>query len=555
MAKKSTASTRSPAQNQSDSNIPVEKWLPWALAGLAFLLFATGFKNEMLAMDDHTATLNNLAVTDFALFSDFNLGMFAPVTWLGYAIAFQFGGESSILYHVLSALVHAANVLLVFQLFRQLGSNVTVAGFVAFFFAIHPIQVESVAWIAGFSTPLFSLFSLLAMHFYVKHCAEERMGTNFWMAVGMFLLACLSKSAAVTLPLTLLVLDIWLKRPQDIKLYLEKTPFVAISLAFGILTLFSRQHAGQLDQPADFNLLDRGLMACHTVLFYWKKILMPTGLSIWYPFVKTNGAWDWTYYASPVLLAGILFGAWRSRNAMPLLWIGILFYLSNIIIALPWATFGSFELRSDRYNYLACLGIFVILTALPAYFSEKKPSWVTPSWAALVGLGAIWLIAAGSRVLEWKNTISLIESAMKATGDNFGKAYLWRGTILADAGKGDAALQDFNRALNINPQLYDAYKYRGNIMGLRKNYEASVNDLSKYIKQFPNAAPEIYNRGLSLTNLNQDSLALEDYNRCLELDSKFYRAYRARGNTYLKLGDPEKGNADLEEYARLKPPQ
>lgn len=555
MAKKSAASSRSSNQNKSENNITVEKWLPWALAGLSFLLFATGFKNEMLSMDDHSATLNNPAVTDFALFSNFNLGMFAPLTWMGYAIAYQIGGESSTVFHVLSALVHAANVLLVFHLLRSLGSNLTVAGFVAFFFATHPIQVESVAWIAGFSTPLFSMFSLLAMHYYVKHCQDEVMGSNFWMAIGMFLLACLAKSAAVTLPFTLLVLDIWLKRAQNIKLYLEKIPFVAISLVFGILTLFSRQHAGQLDQPADFSLLDRGLMACYTILFYWKKIIVPTGLSIWYPFVKTNGAWDWSYYASPVLLAGILFAAWRSRNAMPLLWVGILFYLSNIIVSLPWATFGSFELRSDRYNYLACLGIFIVLTALPAYFSEKKPAWVGAAWAALVGFGLVWMIAAGARILEWKNTISLIESAMTTTGDNFGKAYLWRGIILADQGKGDPALQDFNRALNINPQLYDAYKYRGNIMGLRKNYEASVNDLSKYIKQFPDAAPEMYNRGLSLTNLNQDSLALEDYNRCLKIDPKFYRAYRARGNTYLKLGDTEKGNADLQEYDRLKPAQ
>ncbi len=552
MAKRSSAPPKSANLNKPENNISVEKWLPWALAGLSFLLFATGFKNEMLSMDDHSATLNNPAVTDFALFNQFNLGMFAPVTWLGYAIAYQIGGESSAVFHILSALVHAVNVFLVFRLFRSLGSNLAVAGFISFFFAVHPIQVESVAWIAGFSTPMFSMFSLLSMHYYVKHSKDEKTGSNFWIALAMFLLACLAKSAAVTLPLTLLVLDLWLKRPQNQKLYLEKTPFFLISLAFGILTLFSRQHAGQLDQPADFSLFDRGLMACHTVLFYWKKIIMPTGLSIWYPFVKTNGAWDWTYYAAPFLLAGILFAAWRSRHAMPLLWIGLLFYLSNIVLSLPWATFGSFELRSDRYNYLACLGIFAILTALPAFFSEKKPTWVGASWAALVGFGAIWLLTAGARISDWKNTISLIESAMATTGDNFGKAYLWRGIILADQGKGDAALQDFNRALNINPQLYDAYKYRGNIMGLRKNYEASVNDLSKYIKQFPEAAPEIYNRGLSLTNLNQDSLALVDYNRCLELDPKFYRAYRARGNTYLKLGETEKGNADLKEYERLK---
>ncbi len=88
-------------------------------------------------------------------------------------------------------------------------------------------------------------------------------------------------------------------------------------------------------------------------------------------------------------------------------------------------------------------------------------------------------------------------------------------------------------------------------MGLRKNYEQSVFDLSKYIEYFPDAAPEIYNRGLSYVNLGKDAEALADFNRCLQIDTSFVRAYRARGNTYLKLGDTDRGNADLQEYERL----
>lgn len=209
------------------------------------------------------------------------------------------------------------------------------------------------------------MFVLLSMLFYVEHTKDEAIGKNYWISIAMFLLACLSKSAAVTLPLTLVVLDWWLKRPTSSKTWTEKIPYFAISLGFGVLTLMSRQHAGQLDQPADFNLLDRVLMASQTILFYWKKILLPTGLSIWYPFEKHDGVWDWTYYASPVILAAIVFGAWRSREKMPILWFGVLFYLSNVILSLPWATFGTFELRLDRYNYLAMLGILAIIAALP----------------------------------------------------------------------------------------------------------------------------------------------------------------------------------------------
>jgi tetratricopeptide (TPR) repeat protein len=263
--------------------------------------------------------------------------------------------------------------------------------------------------------------------------------------------------------------------------------------------------------------------------------------------------WHWTYYIAPAFLLAVLFGAWRVRNTMPFLWFGVLFYLANVFLSLPWATFGSFELRSDRYNYLASLGLFFILASLPAYFAVKKPTWKGPTQVLLVILAVFWLFGAFARIPAWKNTTTLIENAMKAQGDNFGKAYLWRGMILADDGKADDALKDFNKAIERNPLLVEVYKYRGNIMGLRKNYSQSVADLTKYIEHFPEAAPEIYNRGLSYVNLGNDSLAMLDFTRCLQIDESFVRAYRARGNTYLKLGETEKGQADLKRYEEMKP--
>lgn len=540
-----------PKQSQTSESLSTETWLPLVLAVVAFVLFAAGFKNAMLEMDDHSATLNNPAVTDLDFFSKFNLGMFAPLTWLGYAIAYKLGGEHTFWYHFMGALVHAFNVWMVFRIFRQLGSSMMVAGLVAFFFGVHPLQVEPVTWIAGFSTPLFSMFLLLSISAYLKHFKSETTGKYYWISLFMFLLACLAKSAAVTLPLTLVVLDLWGKRPLTRSAWMEKIPFFLISIGFGALTLVSRQQAGQLDQPADFSMLDRGLMACQTILFYWTKILAPVGLSIWYPFVKNNGVWPWTYYVAPVVLAGILYYAWRVREVMPLLWIGLLFYLSNIILSLPWATFGTFELRSDRYNYLAILGIFAFLTAIPDYLAEKKPGWTGGAWAILVAAGAMWLFLSGFRIREWKDTTTLIESALASTGDNFGKAYLWRGIIEAQTKNGQAAIQDFNRAIAANPNLYDAYKWRGNIGGPMKLYEQSILDLTKYLDKYPDDAPQFYNRGLSLVNIGQDSLAVLDFDKCISLDPKMSRAYRARGNTYIKLGQKEKGDADLQEYERL----
>lgn len=556
MAKKSTLKPRKSEQQTvpgiSDST---EKWLPWLLAAVGFILFSTGFSNPMVGMDDHSATVNNPAVKDFLLFDGFNLGMFAPLTWIGYQIAYILGKDSPYWYHLLSALVHAINVLLVFRLFRRLDSSITMSAIVALFFAIHPLQVEAVAWIAGFSTPLFSMFSLLAMNYYLRHVQEggETWGRSYWFSIGMFVLACLAKSAAVTLPLTLLVLDLWKKRGFNQRVLLEKIPFFVISLGFGILTLYSRQHAGQLNQPADFSLLDRGFMVCHTILFYWKKLIAPTGLSIWYPFEKTEGAWSWDYLASPVILLGVLFVAWRSRNAVPMLWLGILFYLSNIVLSLPWSTFGTFELRSDRYNYLAGLGFFALLASLPNVVKDKKPGWTGGIWALLLGLAFVWLTTSALRIRDWKDTTTLINAAIAATGDNFGKAYYWRGMAYGKATDAQKALEDFSRAIQKNPMLYEAYKYRGNIFGLMKNYERSVEDLNVFLEHYPDEVPELYNRGLSNANLNRDQDAIADFSRAIELDSSFLRVYRARGNCYKKVGEFNKAASDLQKYLRTNP--
>ncbi|MEZ4942788.1 MAG: tetratricopeptide repeat protein [Saprospiraceae bacterium] len=550
--KANAAKSRKTAETQSAP----ERWMPWVVAGIALILFATGFSNPMVAMDDHSATVNNPVIRDFSLkiFTQFNLGMYAPVTWLGYALAQAFGDGAPFWYHLLSAAVHAANAALVFRLFHRLESNTTVAFFIALFFAIHPMQVEAVSWIAAFSTPLFALFSLLALHAYVRHTEQAPWSKSYWMAVGFFVLACLSKSTAVVLPLSLMVVDLWLKRaPLSRRSILEKAPFFVLALGFGLLAFYSRAQAGHPGESlaGDFSLTDRALMAAHTVLFYWTKILVPLGLSIWYPFEKTAaGGWHWTYYAAPVTLAVLLGLVWRSRNTAPFVLHGVLFYLANIVLSLPFYTVGTFELRGDRYNYLAMLGIFALLAALPAFVKKKSPGLAERLWVGLAALGLFWLLISVNRIRDWGNTQVLIDTAVEHQGDNFGKAYLWKGMDYGDKGDVKGALENFSKAIRVNPELTDAYKFRGGLLGIAKQYERSLEDLDKYLEKIPDDPEILYNRSLTLVNLKRWQEALNDLNKTLELAPEFIRAYRARGNVRKQLGDTEGGEADLQEFER-----
>jgi tetratricopeptide (TPR) repeat protein len=561
MANRKAARTAEKKQsNPTPSPQTPAAWWPWALAGLSFVLFATGFQNDMVSMDDHTATIDNPAVTNFDLFGHFNLGMYAPVTWAVYGFAYIFGKDSPFWYHFFGALVHALNVVLVFRLLKRLHLSEMPALIATFFFAIHPMQVEAVSWIAALSTPLAVLFMLLAIDFYLQYAqSPEQKGAKYAASLAFFVLGCLSKSIAVSVALALLVLDFWSNRPITRRSLWEKAPYFALALGFGLLTLYSRTQAGHGNTPANFSILDRGLMAFHTIAFYWIKLIFPVGLSIWYPFIKTGNAWDWTYYVAPFLVVGVYVLAYRSRGQFPILWYGLLFYLVHIVFSLPFATFGTFELRSDRYNYLACLGIFVVLAYLPYYVKDKKPSLEGASWGLLVLLSLFWVFNTSFRIKDWRNTVTLIDKAIEASGDNFGRAYLWRGMEYGDeVGKSkdrktaeqkvNLAIQDFTKAISINPNLAEAYKYRGGLYGITKQYEQSVADISQYLAQNPNDAEYYYNRGLSQLNLKRFPEAIQDFSKTIELRPDFERAYKARGNAYITQGDTLKGNADLEVF-------
>lgn len=551
LAKKPKKSTEQAVSGISDSS---EKWLPWALAALAFILFSTGFGNHMVGVDDHTATVDNPAVKHFLIFNGFNLGMYAPVTWIGYEIAYILGKESPNWFHILSALVHAFNVVLVFRLFRRLDCTLTVAALVALFFAIHPLQVESVAWIAGFSTPLFSMFYLLSCLWYLNYAESGSMRYYTYALIG-FVLACLSKSAAVTLPLTLVLMDWWLKRPlNDRKRLLLYAPYFLLALGFGALTVYSRSVSGMdMSDGTKLNLLERLLVLCYTPVFYWSKLLIPVKLNIYYSFDSIRTDFIWAYWAAVAILALVFWAAWKLRSRARFIWFGLLFFFAQICVMLPFKPMGTFELCADHYNYLASIGVFFILINGAQELAKKRPGlFGTFIWTAGIWTAAL-LVLSILQIQVWKDTVTLVNNAINNGFHQNGRLYEARGTSYASEKRDvSAAIKDYNQALKINASLWDTYKFRGNIFGMQKQYERSVADLSVYLEHYPQAVPEIYNRGLSLANLERNYDAIADFNRAIELDPSFVRAYRARGNCYLKVGEIEKGNADLKTYEGMQ---
>lgn len=548
MAKKTTSTAKKAAPEPAP-----QTWLQWIPPALAFILFSMGLRNEMLGIDDHTATLYNPAVTEFEPFTRFNLGMYAPLTWLGHAIAYAVGKENPLPYHLLSLLVHVFNVWLAGRLALRLTQSQQTAFWITLLFAIHPVQVESVAWIAGFSTPLYALFYLLGCLAYLKHTEggpDQRQ--QYGLALGAFVLACLSKSAAVTLPLVLPLLDWWAGRsPFDRRRMLGYAPFFALALVFGVLTIHARNISGMdIAGENGHSLLDRFLMVCYAPVLYWYKILLPFKLNIYYSFDKINGRFPWPYWVAPVVLAGAFFAAWRYRRSARYVWFGLLFYMANLSVMLPFRSLGTFELCADHYNYVAIIGIAMMLVLGVKALAERYPG----AAGLFRGVSGLWIamliVLCVMQIRTWKTSISVVTHAIDNGSHHDGLLYEGRANAYAQKKELKKALQDYTKAIEINPERWDSYKYRGSLFGVLKQYDRSAADLSKYLEKYPDDPEQLYNLGLTLFNLNHQAEGIKALDRCLEINPDFARAYRARGNAYLSMGDSARAQIDLQEFER-----
>lgn len=499
-------------------------------------------------IDDDMYLLKNPYLKDFSwqglvrIFSDFYEFNYHPLTTVTYWLQYRWFGLDAGAYHTFSLLVHLVNVYLVWVVGRQLGLGKWGGAMAAALFAWHPMHVESVAWISERKGLLSTCFMLLSMHAWLSYSARN-VRLHYWAALFYFILALLSKSAAVPLPLVLLLVNWWQGYKINMKTYVRLWPFVALSLLFGVLAIMSQKSGGAVnDLVSQYGIIDRIFMFCWGALYYVLQLPMPFKLSAlhYYP---NPGELPWYWYISLPVLVVLIWAIWRQRNYRREVVFSFLFFAISISVMLQVIVVGA-AYAAERYTYFTYLGFFMVLAKLcDGEYAYAR----TVARNALLGLLGMYAITSWGRVGDWRDTDSILAdiiSKNEGNKKNYMVLHRWA-TSKLDEGKYAEALQLYDSAIAVNKQYGNAYYKKGEVleaMGRIREALATYQLATTYMS--PKWRPMI-SAGWAAWQLQDTTLALKYTNEALGLQPKDGQALNNRGWIRLQMGDTTSAMADF----------
>ena len=404
-------------------------------------------------------------------------GNWHPVTCLSHMLDCQLFGLNAGAHHLVNLLFHAANVLLLFHLFRRMAREFWPSALVAALFAWHPLHVESVAWVAERKDVLSTFFGLLAIGAYVRYSQGGNHKKRSYLLAMVFLtLGLMSKPMLVTWPFVFLLLDFWplgrvpgfdvqppvgpvsvARRVTFIHLLLEKLPFLVLALIFSVIAFLTQRHASAVIPEDFFTISERVCNALVSYVRYLGKTIWPADLAVFYPHPNfPHPRWAvWQIVGSAALLASITLAVlWRARSR-PFLAVGWLWFLGTLVPVIGLVQVGNQSL-ADRYSYIPLIGLFIMIAwtgkGLVGRWHHARVELVV---AVTVALSAC-LIVTRQQLRCWQNGETVWRHALAATEGN-AYAYLGLGYALLDAGKVDEGVTELDKLFRIQPGFAEGH--------------------------------------------------------------------------------------------------
>lgn len=578
-------------------NIPQKMWLFMGLVLVATFYFYRGsLDNGFVNWDDEVYVLENpdIGSTEGWFKRVVSLN-YHPITMISLAMNYEKPAEGeqpdAAPFHRTNLIFHLLNTLLVFLFVMLLTRNkAMIAITAAVLFGLHPMHVESVAWISERKDVLYVFFFLLGLISWYHYRYGKQKNLFYLLSIVFFVLSCLSKAMAVVFPIVLLLIDYFdgrilrtkfsvdekvQKMPLiPMKAITEKLPHLAIALLFGLIAVdvqgggnfhgfFNIEVQDKAIAKFDaFSIWQRVMFASYGFVMYIVKLIWPVGLVTFYPYPTLKEINNFEYTAMPfIALAIVGFAIYMFRKNK---WItfGFMFYLITVALVLQFLSVGK-VIMADRYTYLPYVGLGILLGYGLYRLAEKNRSMATPIAVIIAALGIFWGSKTSMAVEVWKDGETLWTQVLKHYPRTY-EAYTNRGNLRGKEGRIQGALDDFKIAIQIKDSDPEILKSLGNAYGSLNQYEESVKAFNKAIKLKPNDYTYYLNRGVTHGRVGNDSLALSDFENALRLSPSWEKvgilnyivtaAFQSRQNqkgidALIRLTELQPNNVNL--YQRL----
>jgi tetratricopeptide (TPR) repeat protein len=519
---------------------------------LTLVLYWPSFQFDFVNFDDQVYVLNNTFVQSpsFKSWLDGSeTGNFHPLTMLTLRLDQVIGNGQAGVFHMTNVLWHLLNTILVYLIVSKMLPQVRGgAFFVALMFGIHPMHVESVAWISSRKDVVYGFFFLLSMLSYWEYLKTNRK----WLLMITLVTAILSflgKPASIVLPLVL-GLVYYLKKERLVWKELFPIGLLLLgSIAIGIATL-QFQSGKSINNFETYSLLERGMFALYGIGFYTLKSVIPVGLSPMHPYPSLDDLVTTSFIG--FLLLGLLFligvGVMSKKNKWILFSGG--FFLLGLILTLQLVSIGR-AIVSERYTYIAYVGLFFLVVVVLNNIEKIKSNNV--KFYALSGiLGLPFFFLSMQYLRSWQNSETLWSKAIQENPDDW-YAYIGRGNYYEKQGLFNNALTDFKHAVSAAPDREEVYYNLGDLqfkLGFTKD---AIITYSAALNLNPTNSDAYVNRGQFYVSENRGDLALSDFNHAIQLDSNAAQAYINRGNLYLLSGNRIQATSDFTRAIKLDP--
>jgi hypothetical protein len=541
---------------------------------------------DFINFDDNMYVIENSHIQSGITLGEFRwafstkyLGLWNPLVWLSLMLDYQLHGLNAGGYHLTNVILHVMSTLLLFWLFNRMTGAIWRSAFVAALFALHPLHVESVVWIAERKDVLSAFFWMLTLCLYVYY-TEKPVIRRYLLVLLCFACALMSKPMVITLPVIMILLDYWpldrlqsrkigpnltdivpvstnqeealkknISSPNDQKLskpkiagiiplwqLWEKIPFFILSVVLVIIT-FHNSNTPNMPDTLDlkhFPLISRIANAPVAFVTYLEKTFWPHDMAIFYPFSDQIPLWQ--VMGTSLLILVISVAVIVMIKRLPYMFTGWLWFSITIapVIGIIQVSITAPYAMADRYHYLPSIGLAVMMAwGIPTLIKSEsiRKKFLFP--AGIIFLAIISFLS-WSQCGYWKNSIILFNHTLKVTDYNW-LIYYNRGRAYQGLGNYRQAIEDYDRAIEIKPDYANAYYNRGHAYQGLGNYRQAIEDYGRAIEIKPDYAEVYNNRGVAYALLGNYRQAFEDFNRAIEIKPGFTDAYNNRGLCLSKL--------------------